>query len=135
MENEKKATAANKQDEKKVLTVGVGAPLRKTETAKKIKLKPKTKVLTLEDKLVKVQKMKDLVDKRTKLNYAISKLDSICLSDDELETKLTITDGKRYEGKEFNTTNTLIIDEVAELLKEEIFKNIEKVEAELNKLV
>ena len=124
MENEKKGAAPTKQNDKKVLIVKPGAVLKKTK-----------KVLSFEDKLLKVKKMTDLVYKREKLNDAILKLDSVCDSDAELETKLTLSDGKNYNSTEFNTTNTVIIEDVAEFLKDKIFKSIENVEAEIEALV
>lgn len=139
MENNKKGASPKKKNDEKVLIVGVGAPAKGTEKIEKSKVvklpEPKVKVLTLDEKILKVQKMNDLVGKRKKLTEAIVKLDRFCFSDGELETVLNINDGKTYNGIEFNTTNTIIIDEVAEFLKVKIFKKVEIVEAEIEALV
>lgn len=137
MENKNKG-AGPKKTEKKILVVGAASDLKKEET-KKVPLKPKKesvkKVLSLEDKILKVKQMSELVLKRKKLNDAILKLDGFELSDDNLNTVLTISDGARYEEKKFTTTNSIIIDNVAELLKTKVFAQIDKVEKEIEALV
>ena len=79
--------------------------------------------------------MTSLVRKRDSLLNSISKLDSFALDNEDLNTTLTISDGKTYNSNGFTTTNSVVIDGVAEFLKKIIFEKIEEIEKNISLLI
>lgn len=97
---------------------------KKSETPKKEVEEQKP----LEDRILKIQMLSDLIERRDKLQETIKKLASFKLSTDSSRDKLTITDGK---GTEFLTTNSSCIAEVVSTLKTSLQNKLTETEAQI----
>ncbi len=99
-----------------------------TLVVKQEKPKEQDELKPLEDRILKVQMLGDLVERREKLIETSKKLNSFKVSTDGNRDKLVINDSK---GNEFLTSNTLAIKEVIEFLKTSILKQIAETEAQI----
>jgi len=115
----------NGTTEKTVGTV-VSLPVKKEEVKQPEKHVDEPK--PIEDRVLKVQMLGDLVERRDKLLETQRKLNSFKLSSDGSRDKLSINDGK---SNEFLTTNSAVIKDVIETLKVSIQQKLDDVEKQI----
>ncbi len=114
--------AAVKNDKPQVNTVSTLTVKNENPSTETQEQKP------LEDRILKVQVLSDLVERREKLKDTFKKLQSFKISTDGSRDLLKITDSK---GNDFSTSNTSAIKDVVESLKVSIQKQITETEAQI----
>ncbi len=106
-------------------------PLLKIEAAvieKKPEPTPEVKVLSIDEKLQKLDDLNDLVEKRYRLKESSNKLNSFDLKRESHSTGITLTDGS---GNRFQTTNTKAVETFIEMTKQAIQLELDKVEEKI----
>jgi len=88
--------------------------------------KPQAEHPPLEDRILKVQVLSDLINKREKLMDSLKKITAFRFSSENRNDKLTIEDA---DNNEFTTTNTEVLAEVVNVIKATINKKIAEVNA------
>ena len=80
----------------------------------------------LEDRILKIQQLSDLIERREKIADALKKLSSFKFSSDGSRDSITIRDGK---GNEFITSNSKAIALVYDTLKSSLQSQLSDTEA------
>ena len=115
---EKKVNGDNKSVEVKPIEKKVEAPV----------IKIAEPVLTLEQKIEKVENLKTLVDKREKLELSRKKLQSFVVGTNNFNENIVLTD---ENGNNFKTSNTEVFTKVVEAINSTLISKINEVEQQI----
>jgi hypothetical protein len=85
-------------------------------------------VLTLEQKIEKVENLKTLVDKREKLETSRKKLSSFVVGTNSFNENIVLTD---ENGNNFKTSNTEVFTKVVEAINSTLISKINEVEQQI----
>ena len=122
-------TAVKPQQNGKVATTTKPVKVEITkEPADKAEQQPLSSI-SIEDTIRKVSQLSNLCEQRQALLTAREKIDGFTFGSDGRQDSLTLKD---CNGKEFFTSNSHVIDLVANLLGSEIDKRLEKVEIQIS---
>jgi len=115
---EKKVNGDNKSVEVKPIEKKVEAPV----------IKIAEPVLTLEQKIEKVENLKTLVDKREKLELSRKKLQSFVVGTNNFNENIVLTD---ENGNNFKTSNTEVFTKVVEAINGTLISKINEIEQQI----
>ncbi len=134
--NEKVSTKETKAN-----SISIKAIEKKIDTEKKsVEVKPVEKkvdvpvmkiaepVLTLEQKIEKVENLKTLVDKREKLELSRKKLSSFIVGTNSFNENIVLTD---ENGNNFKTSNSEVFTKVVEAINSTLVSKINEVEEQI----
>ena len=91
-------------------------------------VKPIEPVLTLEQKIEKVENLKTLVDKREKLELSRKKLQSFIIGTNNFNENIVLTD---ENGNTFKTSNSEVFTKVVEAINSTLISKISEIEQEI----
>ena len=127
--------------ETKANSISIKAIEKKVNTEKKsVEVKPVEKkvdvpvmkiaepVLTLEQKIEKVENLKTLVDKREKLETSRKKLSSFIVGTNSFNENIVLTD---ENGNNFKTSNSEVFTKVVEAINSTLVSKINEVEEQI----
>ncbi len=127
--------------ETKANSISIKAIEKKVNTEKKsVEVKPVEKkvdvpvmkiaepVLTLEQKIEKVENLKTLVDKREKLELSRKKLSSFIVGTNSFNENIVLTD---ENGNNFKTSNSEVFTKVVEAINSTLVSKINEVEEQI----
>jgi len=92
-------------------------------------VKPIEPVLTLEQKIEKVENLKTLVDKREKLELSRKKLQSFIIGTNNFNENIVLTD---ENGNTFKTSNSEVFTKVVEAINSTLISKISEIEQEIS---
>jgi hypothetical protein len=115
---EKKVNTEKKSVEVKPLEKKVDVPV----------IKIAEPVLTLEQKIEKVENLKTLVDKREKLELSRKKLSSFIVGTNSFNENIVLTD---ENGNTFKTSNSEVFTKVVEAINSTLITKISEIEKEI----
>ncbi|PLX08504.1 MAG: hypothetical protein C0596_06510 [Marinilabiliales bacterium] len=115
---EKNVTANKKAEQVKSIEKKVEEPVQKV-------VEP---VLTLEQKIEKVENLKTLVDKREKLEMSRKKLQSFVVGANQFSENIVLTD---ENGNTFKTSNTEVFTKVVEAINTTLVGKISEIEQQI----
>jgi hypothetical protein len=115
---EKKVNGDKKSVEVKPIEKKVEAPV----------IKIAEPVLTLEQKIEKVENLKTLVDKREKLEMSRKKLQSFVVGTNQFNENIVLTD---ENGNNFKTSNSEVFTKVVEAINSTLISKINEVEQQI----
>jgi len=115
---EKKVTADKKAEQVKPIEKKIEEPVQKV-------VEP---VLTLEQKIEKVENLKTLVDKREKLEMSRKKLQSFVVGANQFSENIVLTD---ENGNTFKTSNTEVFTKVVEAINTTLVGKISEIEQQI----
>ena len=115
---EKKVNGDNKSVEVKPIEKKVEAPV----------IKIAEPILTLEQKIEKVENLKTLVDKREKLEMSRKKLQSFVVGTNQFNENIVLTD---ENGNNFKTSNTEVFTKVVEAINGTLISKINEIEQQI----
>jgi len=108
---------------------------KKSEQVKPVEKKTETPVikiaepvLTLEQKIEKVENLKTLVDKREKLEMSRKKLQSFIIGTNNFNENIVLTD---ENGNTFKTSNSEVFTKVVEAINSTLISKISEIEQEI----
>ena len=127
--------------ETKANSISIKAIEKKVNTEKKsVEVKPVEKkvdvpvmkiaepILTLEQKIEKVENLKTLVDKREKLELSRKKLSSFIVGTNSFNENIVLTD---ENGNNFKTSNSEVFTKVVEAINSTLVSKINEVEEQI----
>ena len=115
---EKKVTADKKAEQVKPIEKKIEEPVQKV-------VEP---VLTLEQKIEKVENLKTLVDKREKLEMSRKKLQSFVVGANQFSENIVLTD---ENGNTFKTSNSEVFTKVVEAINTTLVGKISEIEQQI----
>ena len=108
---------------------------KKSEQVKPVEKKTETPVikiaepvLTLEQKIEKVENLKTLVDKREKLEMSRKKLQSFIIGTNNFNENIVLTD---ENGNTFKTSNSEVFTKVVDAINSTLISKISEIEQEI----
>lgn len=108
--------------------------LKVVETPLKEEIKPSVEipkqepVLSIEQKIEKIENLKTLIEKREKLEASRKKLNSFVVGSNQFSENLVLTD---ENGNSFTTSNTEVFTKVVDTIKETLVSKIAEIEKQI----
>jgi len=121
-----KSPALKNAEKKKEVTKEVKPTVeKKVETPIKEVQEP---LLTLDQKIEKVENLKTLIDKREKLEESRKKLSSFIIGTNQFNESIVLTD---ENGNKFQTSNSEVFTKVVKSINETLIEKISEIEEQI----